>query len=155
MNYGIKITKPWSKEMYDHIDMVSQLMKLEIIKSIVNFQNDFDKLNELMVLCGGIKYGDSYDIEELKEDFRIRNQITPDKHMARLNQLGRKAESEKMIGVAVNAEVYRGKMAGYYVEKKLIANQTIEELSEEQLEDKMRKLADTFELIERNPNDKK
>ena len=68
MNYGIKITKPWSKEMYDHNDMVSQLMKLEIIKSIVNFQNDFDKLNELMVLCGGIKYGDSYDIEELKED---------------------------------------------------------------------------------------
>jgi hypothetical protein len=68
MNYGIKITKPWSKEMYDHNNMVSQLMKLEIIKSIVNFQNDFDKLNELMVLCGGIKYGDSYDIEELKED---------------------------------------------------------------------------------------
>ena len=68
MNYGIEITKPWSKEMYDHNDMVSQLMKLEIIKSIVNFQNDFDKLNELMVLCGGIKYGDSYDIEELKED---------------------------------------------------------------------------------------
>ena len=28
-------------------------------------------------------------IEELKEDFRIRNQITPDKHMARLMQLGR------------------------------------------------------------------
>ena len=68
MNYGIEITKPWSKEMYDHNDMVSQLMKLEIIKSIVNFQNDFDKLNELMVLCGGIKYGYSYDIEELKED---------------------------------------------------------------------------------------
>ena len=68
MNYGIEITKPWSKEMYDHNDMVSQLMKLEIIKSIVNFQNDFDKLNELMVLCGGIKYGDSYDIEDLKED---------------------------------------------------------------------------------------
>ena len=31
MNYGIEITKPWSKEMYDHNDMVSQLMKLEII----------------------------------------------------------------------------------------------------------------------------
>ena len=68
MNYGIEITKPWSKEMYDHNDMVSQLMKLEIIKSIVNFQNDFDKLNELMVLCGGIKYGDSYDINELYQD---------------------------------------------------------------------------------------
>ena len=68
MNYGIEITKPWSKEMYDHNDMVSQLMKLEIIKSIVKYQNDFDKLNELMVLCGGIKYGDSYDINELYQD---------------------------------------------------------------------------------------
>ena len=91
----------------------------------------------------------------LKEDFRIRNQITPDKHMARLHHIGRKAEDEKMLGVAMNAEVYRGKMAGYYVEKKLIANQTIEDLSEEQLEDKMKKLAEQFELIEGKPNDKR
>ena len=38
-------------------------------------------------------------IEELKEDFRIRNQITPEKHMARLNHLGRKAETENMIKI--------------------------------------------------------
>ena len=94
-------------------------------------------------------------IEELKEDFRIRNQITPDKHMARLNQLGRKAEDEKMLGVAVNAEVYRGKMAGYYVEKKLIANQTLDDLSEEQLEEKLKKIGEQYDLLERNPNDKR
>ena len=94
-------------------------------------------------------------IEMLKEDFRIRNQITPDKHMARLNQLGRKAEDEKMLGVAVNAEVYRGKMAGYYVEKKLIANQTIDDLSEEQLEEKLKKIGEQYDLLERNPNDKR
>ncbi len=94
-------------------------------------------------------------IEELKEDFRIRNQITPDKHMARLHHIGRKAEDEKMLGVAMNAEVYRGKMAGYYVEKKLIANQTIDDLSEDQLEDKLKKLAEQFELIEGKPNDKR
>ena len=94
-------------------------------------------------------------IEELKEDFRIRNQITPDKHMARLNQLGRKAETKDMFGVAVNAEVYRGKMAGYYVEKKLIANQTIDDLSEEQLEEKLKKIGEQYDLLERNPNDKR
>ena len=43
MNYGIEITKPWSKEMYDHNDMVSQLMKLEITKSIENYKNNFCK----------------------------------------------------------------------------------------------------------------
>jgi hypothetical protein len=89
-------------------------------------------------------------IEELKENFRIRNQITPEKHMARLNHLGRKAEDKDMIGVAVNAEVHRGKMAGYYVEKKLIANQTLEDLTEEQLEEKRDKLLDQWSLLEGN-----
>ena len=32
------------------------------------YKNDFDKLNELMVLCGGIKYGDGYSIDELYKD---------------------------------------------------------------------------------------
>ena len=68
MNYGIKITKPWSKEMYDHNDMVSEVMKSEIINQIKKNQNNYDKLNELIVLCGGIKYGDGYSIEELFED---------------------------------------------------------------------------------------
>ena len=73
MNYGIKITKPWSKEMYDHNNMVSELMKLEIIKSIVKYQNDFDKLNELMVICGGIKYGSGYSIDDLYQD--VHNEV--------------------------------------------------------------------------------
>ena len=96
-------------------------------------------------------------IEELKEDFRIRNQITPEKHMARLNHLGRKAETKDMIGVAVNAEVHRGKMAGYYVEKKLIANQTLDELSEDQLEEKLKKIGEQYDLIvnEKEPDDKR
>ena len=66
--YGIKITKPWSKEMYDHNDLVSDAMKHNIVESIVKYQNDFDKLNDLMVLCGGIKYGDGYSIDELYAD---------------------------------------------------------------------------------------
>ena len=96
-------------------------------------------------------------IEELKEDFRIRNQITPEKHMARLNHLGRKAETKDMIGVAVNAEVHRGKMAGYYVEKKLIASQSLDELSEDQLEEKLKKIEEQYDLIvnEKEPDDKR
>ena len=27
IKYGIKITKPWSKEMYDHNDKVADIMK--------------------------------------------------------------------------------------------------------------------------------
>ena len=63
-----KVTKPWSKEMYDYNDKVADMMKNEIIKSIVLYQNDFDKLNEMMELCGGIKYGEGYSIDELYRD---------------------------------------------------------------------------------------
>ena len=44
------------------------MMKENIIESIVKYQNDYDKLNELMVLCGGIKYGSGFDINELYHD---------------------------------------------------------------------------------------
>ena len=63
--YGIEITKPWSKEMYAHNDLVADKMKQKIVNSIVKNQNDFDKLNELMDLCGGIKFGDGYTIDDL------------------------------------------------------------------------------------------
>ena len=68
-----KVTKPWSKEMYDYNDEVANMMKHNIVESIVKYQNDFDKLNELMVLCGGIKYGDGYDIDELYLD--VNNEV--------------------------------------------------------------------------------
>mgnify|MGYP003123444484 CR=1 FL=1 len=32
VQYGIEITKPWSKEMYDHNDIVSEEMKKNIIQ---------------------------------------------------------------------------------------------------------------------------
>ena len=58
-------------------------------------------------------------IEELKEDFRVRNQITPEKHMARLNELHEMAKQKGQLHTSLNAEVYRGKVAGYYIEKKI------------------------------------
>jgi len=66
--YGIEITKPWSKEMYDHNDMVGELMKSEITKSIKQNKKNWDVLNELITLCGGIKYGNGYDLSELYDD---------------------------------------------------------------------------------------
>jgi len=60
-----KVTKPWSKEMYDWNDSVSDLMKAEIKIQIETNKNDFDKLNELVTLCGGIKFGDGFEIEDV------------------------------------------------------------------------------------------
>ena len=89
-------------------------------------------------------------IGELKEDFRIKNHIDPDKHMARLNYLGQIAEENKMVGVALRAEVLRGKVAGYYIDKQIIKNTDgIDDLSAEELELRMKQiLTDNKHFIE-------
>jgi hypothetical protein len=89
-------------------------------------------------------------IGELKEDFRIKNNIDPDKHMARLNYLGQIAEENKMVGVALRAEELRGKVAGYYIDKQIIKNtNSIDNLSAEELQQKMKQiLEDNQHFIE-------
>jgi phage terminase small subunit len=89
-------------------------------------------------------------IGELKEDFRIKNHIDPDKHMARLNYLGQIAEENKMVGVALRAEELRGKVAGYYIDKQIIKNTDgLDDLSVEELELKMKQiLSDNKHFIE-------
>ena len=83
-------------------------------------------------------------IEELKEDFRIRNQVTKEKHMARLNEIHDMAKQKGQLHTAMNAEVYRGKAAGLYVERKLIANKTLEDKTEEELEAELKRIEDNF-----------
>ena len=88
-------------------------------------------------------------IEKLQEDFRIKNNIDPDKHMARLNFLGQEAEKQKMIGVALRAEELRGKVAGYYVDRQIIKNKNddINEMNSEQHEVKMKELLSDYSHI--------
>tara|TARA_A100001035_G_scaffold196959_1_gene157818 strand:- start:205 stop:525 length:321 start_codon:yes stop_codon:yes gene_type:complete len=68
-----KVTKPWSKEMYDYNDKVADMMKKNIFKSIHTNRNNWDNLNELMELCGGIKYGDGFSIDDLYLD--VQNEL--------------------------------------------------------------------------------
>ena len=94
-------------------------------------------------------------IGELKEDFRIKNNIDPDKHMARLNYLGQIAEENKIVGVALRAEELRGKVAGYYIDKQIIKNtNSIDNLSAEELQQKMKQiLEDNQHFIGDKTND--
>ena len=87
-------------------------------------------------------------IEELKEDFRVRNQITPEKHMARLNELHEMAKSKGQLHTALNAEVYRGKMAGYYVERQLVkSGDDLTLLTEDQLDERMKKIREQWGIL--------
>ena len=77
-------------------------------------------------------------IEELKEEFRKKNNISPDKHMGRLQYLGLKAEENKMYGIALQSEIARGKVAGYYIERKaILSNPSIDDMSLPELYERM------------------
>ena len=96
-------------------------------------------------------------IEQMLEEHREANNITKDKHMSRLHNLGQKAEKKEMYGVAVNAEVQRGKAAGYYIDKKLVSQTSrLEDMSQEELEAEMKQIEHDYELIAGvDKNDKK
>ena len=97
-----------------------------------SYQRSYELLNPL--ICPHVvKY-----IGEMKEDFRRKNNIDPDKHMARLNYLGQLAEANKMVGVSLRAEELRGKVAGYYIDRQIIKSKKgIEDMSEEELDKKL------------------
>ena len=82
VQYGIEITKPWSKEIYDHNDMVSEEMKKNIIKkwdTIVkrlDMDQDWSLLSddsEIVKLQKGIcwsGYGVGYTLGDVDKEFR-------------------------------------------------------------------------------------
>ena len=86
-------------------------------------------------------------IGKLKADFKIKHNIAPDKHMARLNHLGRIAEENKMIGVSLRAEELRGKVAGYYIDRQIIKNKGVDDMTEEEIEEKLKSIEDQYGYI--------
>ena len=81
-------------------------------------------------------------ISERKAEFLQKNNIDPNKHMAALQYAKDRADKMDMIGVYLRAEELRGKVAGYYIDKQIIAKKDLDDESEEQLENKMKKILD-------------
>ena len=107
-----------------------------------SYQRAFELLNP-KICPHVVKY-----IGQLKEEFRQKNNIDPDKHMGRLQHLGRVAEENKMVGVALRAEELRGKVAGYYIDRQIIKQKgNLDDLTEEELEKKINPLLDDNKLL--------
>ena len=95
-------------------------------------------------------------IGELQEEFRKKNLIDPDKHMARLNYLGQKAEENKMVGVALRAEELRGKVDGYYIDRSIIKQKgSIDDMSEEELKENIDRILDENKHLLKGGKDEK
>ena len=83
----------------------------------------------------------------LREERIKKHQITYDTHLAELARLREAALKKSSFSAAVNAETSRGKAGGLYIERKIIKHGKLEDMTEEQLESKMKQILDDYAPI--------
>ena len=76
--------------------------------------------------------------------------------MAELGRIKDAALKKGAWSAAVNAETNRGKAAGLYIDRKIIKTGKLEDLTEEQLELKMKQILEDYsQIIDVTPDPKK
>ena len=83
-------------------------------------------------------------IGELKEERLRKHEVTYEGHVAELARLREAALKKGSFSSAVNAEANRGKAAGLYIDRKIIKTGKLEDMSEQELEAKMKKILDDY-----------
>jgi hypothetical protein len=111
--YGIEIVKPWSKEMYDHNEMVAEAVRILVTQRWENELNAFEEtlgefaedvewiseapksLKDIQraITCYGFGYG--YDVERVS---RIVEQELEDAPLYRLNEIAEELELDLKVG---------------------------------------------------------
>ena len=86
-------------------------------------------------------------IGELREEVAHKYQITVGRHLSELAKIRDSALKKGSFSAAANAENMRGKAAGLYIEQKIIKTGKLEDLTEEQLESKMKQLLHDYAPI--------
>ena len=92
-------------------------------------------------------------IGELKEERLRKHEVTYEGHVAELARLREAALKKGSFSSAVNAEANRGKAAGLYIDRKIIKTGKLEDMSEQEIEAKMKQLlSDYGQLIDVTPS---
>ena len=86
-------------------------------------------------------------IGELREERLKKYEVTYENHVAELGKLREAALKKGSFSSAVNAETNRGKAAGLYIDRKIIKTGKLEDLSEQELESKMKQILDDYSQI--------
>jgi len=79
-------------------------------------------------------------IGELREEIQKKYEVTFERHITELAKLRDSSRDKGAWSAAINAEVARGKAAGLYVEQKIIRTGKLEDMTEKELEVKMKQL---------------
>jgi phage terminase small subunit len=92
-------------------------------------------------------------IGELREERIRKHEVTYEGHIAELARLRESALKKGSFSSAVNAETNRGKAAGLYIDRKIIKTGKLEDMSEQELEAKMKQLLNDYgQLIDVTPS---
>ena len=92
-------------------------------------------------------------IGELREERLRKHEVTYEGHVAELARLREAALKKGSFSSAVNAEANRGKAAGLYIDRKIIKTGKLEDLSEQELEAKMKQILNDYgKLIDVTPS---
>ena len=86
-------------------------------------------------------------IGELREEYQKKYAVTFERHISELARIRIDALKQGAWSAAVNAEVARGKAAGLYIEQKIIRTGKLDDLSEEELEKRMKEIIDQYAPI--------
>ena len=86
-------------------------------------------------------------IGELREERLKKHEVTYEGHVAELARLREAALKKGSFSSAVNAEANRGKAAGLYIDRKIIKTGKLEDMSEQELELKMKQILDDYAQI--------
>ena len=91
---------------------------------------------------------------ELREERLRKHEVTYEGHIAELARLREAALKKGSFSSAVNAEANRGKAAGLYIDRKIIKTGKLEDMTEQELEAKMKQILDDYgQLIDVTPDE--
>ena len=96
-------------------------------------------------------------INEIRKDISTKYEISKDNHMEELWNIREDARKKDNQMVRLRAEEDRGRLMGYYIEKKAIlnANKTLDDLSLEELWDKARGIEKKYRHFKEDKKDEK
>ena len=86
-------------------------------------------------------------IGELREERIKKHEVTYEGHIAELGRLREAALRKGSFSSAVNAEANRGKAAGLYIDRKIKKTGKLEDMSEQELEAKMKQILNDYSQI--------
>ena len=86
-------------------------------------------------------------IGELRAEIQEKHGITFEKHLGELAKLRDDARVKGAWAAAINAEVARGKAGGLYIDQKLVMTGNLDQMSEEELQAKMKQILEDHRNI--------